>query len=54
MMSIGLHPRLVGQPGRVSALREFIETALAHGDVLFATRERIGEWWLAHHEEFAG
>ena len=53
MMSIGLHPRLVGQPGRVSALREFIERALAHGDVLFTTRKHIGEWWVAHHEEFA-
>ena len=54
MMSIGLHPRLVGQPGRVSALREFIERGLAHGDVLFTTRKHIGEWWLAHHEEFGG
>ena len=52
MMSIGLHPRWVGQAGRTSALREFIEYALGKGDVLFATRRQVADWWLAHHEEF--
>jgi peptidoglycan/xylan/chitin deacetylase (PgdA/CDA1 family) len=52
MMSIGLHPRLIGQPGRLSALREVIEYAQAAGDVWFARRDEIADWWLAHHEEF--
>jgi peptidoglycan/xylan/chitin deacetylase (PgdA/CDA1 family) len=42
----------VGQAGRTSALREFIEHALAQGDVWFARRIDIARWWLDHHEEF--
>jgi peptidoglycan/xylan/chitin deacetylase (PgdA/CDA1 family) len=52
MMSIGLHSRWVGQAGRVSALREFIEYAQKRGDIWFARRIDIARWWLAHHEEF--
>jgi peptidoglycan/xylan/chitin deacetylase (PgdA/CDA1 family) len=46
MMSIGLHPRWTGQPARASALAEFIEYAQAKGDVWFARRRDIAEWWL--------
>ena len=52
MMSIGLHPRLIGQAGRASAIREFIEHGLAKGDVWFARRADIARWWLDHHLEF--
>jgi allantoinase len=52
MMSIGLHPRWIGQAARTSALREFIEYALRQGDVWLARREDIARWWLDHHEEF--
>ena len=52
MMSIGLHPRLTGQAGRTSALREFIEYALARGGVWFTRRIDIARWWLDHHEHF--
>jgi peptidoglycan/xylan/chitin deacetylase (PgdA/CDA1 family) len=51
MMSIGLHPRWIGQAGRTSGLREFIEHALANGG-WFARRDEIARWWLDHHEEF--
>jgi peptidoglycan/xylan/chitin deacetylase (PgdA/CDA1 family) len=53
MMSIGLHPRFVGQAGRTSGLREFIEYAQQKGDVWFARRIDIAHWWLQHHQEFA-
>jgi peptidoglycan/xylan/chitin deacetylase (PgdA/CDA1 family) len=53
MLSIGTHPRLFGQPGRASALREVIEGALAAGDVWIATREQIARWWLDHHHEWS-
>ena len=33
MMSIGLHSRLVGRPGRFAALRRFVDTVLAHDRV---------------------
>ena len=52
MMSIGLHSRWAGQAARTSGLREFIEHALAKGDVWFARRIDIARWWLEHHEEF--
>jgi peptidoglycan/xylan/chitin deacetylase (PgdA/CDA1 family) len=52
MMSIGLHPRWMGQAGRTSALREVIEYALAQGDVAFMQRKDIAQWWSDHHEEF--
>ncbi|MGH7119059.1 MAG: allantoinase PuuE [Acetobacteraceae bacterium] len=46
MMSIGLHPRIIGRPGRIRALRQFIATARQYGDVWFATREAIARAWL--------
>ena len=54
MMSVGLHPRIVGQAGRTSALREFIEHGLQLGNVWFARRLDIANWWIDHHEEFTG
>lgn len=52
MMSIGLHPRLVGQASRIHALREFIEHVLAKGSVWVTRRIDIANWWNAHHNEF--
>ncbi|KJZ18858.1 polysaccharide deacetylase [Loktanella sp. S4079] len=49
MLSIGLHCRLIGRPGRVEALRQFIEYAQSHADVWFATREQIADHWAATH-----
>lgn len=46
MLSIGLHPRWIGQPGRIAGLRRVVETCLDAGDVWFATREQIADWWL--------
>jgi peptidoglycan/xylan/chitin deacetylase (PgdA/CDA1 family) len=52
MMTLGLHPRLIGQAGRASGLREFVEYALEKGDVWLARRVDIARWWLDHHHEF--
>jgi peptidoglycan/xylan/chitin deacetylase (PgdA/CDA1 family) len=52
MLSLGSHPRLFGQPGRISALREVIEHCQAEGDVWIATREEIARWWIDHHGEW--
>ncbi len=52
MMSIGLHPRWIGQAGRAAALRDFIVHAQRRGDVWFARRADIARWWLEHHESF--
>ncbi|MCB1353486.1 MAG: allantoinase PuuE [Rhodobacteraceae bacterium] len=47
MLSIGLHCRLIGRPGRVMALRRFLEYAKSHADVWFARRIEIAEHWIA-------
>ena len=52
MMSIGLHPRLVGQASRAHALAEFVDYVRAKGGAWFATRLDIARWWQAHHHEF--
>ena len=49
MMSVGLHCRLVGRPGRAQALRQFIDYVQGHDDVWFATREEIADHWSATH-----
>ncbi|MCG3268757.1 allantoinase PuuE [Yoonia sp. I 8.24] len=49
MLSIGLHCRLIGRPGRVEALRQFIEYVQGHDDVWFATREQIADHWATQH-----
>ncbi|MFU8825089.1 allantoinase PuuE [Yoonia sp.] len=49
MMSIGLHCRLIGRPGRAEALRQFIDYAQNHEGVWFATREQIADHWAAQH-----
>ena len=41
MMSVGLHMRMVGRPGRMRALRRFLDHATSKGDVWFATRLQI-------------
>lgn len=49
MMSVGLHCRLMGRPGRIEALRAFLEFANSHEGVWFATREQIADHWAATH-----
>ena len=45
MLSIGLHCRLIGRPGRAAALRRAIEHFQSHEGVWFATRLEIAEHW---------
>ncbi|RNF32994.1 allantoinase PuuE [Paracoccus methylarcula] len=49
MLSIGLHCRLAGRPGRAEAVRRFIEHARAHEGVWFATRLDIARHWKQVH-----
>lgn len=46
MMSIGLHARIVGRPGRSSGLRRALEHIAAHEGVWLAGREQIADHWL--------
>ena len=45
MLSIGLHCRIMGRPGRAAALRRVIEYMKSHKDVWFATRLEIAQHW---------
>ncbi len=54
MMSIGLHCRLAGRPGRTMALKRFLDHAQSHEGVWFATRADIARHWHAHHRPDAG
>jgi len=49
MMSIGLHCRLIGRPGRVQALRRFIEYIQGFDDVWTPRRIDIAQHWQKHH-----
>ncbi|AHJ64811.1 Chitooligosaccharide deacetylase [Granulibacter bethesdensis CGDNIH4] len=49
MMSIGLHCRLVGRPGRLPGLKRFIDHVLAHDGVWICRREDIARHWHETH-----
>jgi putative urate catabolism protein len=49
MMSIGLHCRLAGKPGRTRALRRFLEYLRGHEDVWLARRIDIAQHWRERH-----
>jgi putative urate catabolism protein len=49
MMSVGLHCRLAGRPGRAAALIRFIDYARSHDRVWITTRAEIARHWHQHH-----
>ena len=54
MLSIGLHCRLVGRPGRAASLARFLDYALGHDKVWVATRLNIARHWIRHHAPAGG
>lgn len=49
MMNIGLHCRLIGRPGRIAALRRFVEYVQGFDDVWIARRIDIAKHWHVTH-----
>lgn len=49
MLSIGLHNRIIGRPGRFAGLKRFIEYIHQHENVWVCTREQIAKHWLETH-----
>lgn len=47
MMSLGLHLRIIGRPGRIDAFQHFLDHVKAHKDVWIATREEIAQHFAA-------
>ncbi len=49
MMSVGLHDRLIGRPGRAVGLARFLDYVLDHDLVWICTGEEIARHWMAAH-----
>ena len=49
MLSVGLHPRVVGRPARGAALARFLDYILAHDKVWVCRRIDIARHWIEHH-----
>lgn len=49
MMSIGLHCRIAGRPGRTAALARFLDYVAEHDDVWIARRIEIANHWRERH-----
>lgn len=49
MMSIGLHCRLIGRPGRIASLERFIRYVQEHNAVWICKREDIANHWVKNH-----
>jgi peptidoglycan/xylan/chitin deacetylase (PgdA/CDA1 family) len=54
MMSVGLHCRLAGRPGRFAALERFIRYARTFEDTWWCRRVDIAEHWRQHHPPDGG
>jgi len=49
MMSVGLHGRIIGRPGRIGALARLLEHIRRHEGVWLCDRAAIAQHWLTHH-----
>ena len=49
MMSVGLHCRIVGRPGRLKSLEKFLDYVLGHKDVWICKRIDIAKHWIKNY-----
>jgi peptidoglycan/xylan/chitin deacetylase (PgdA/CDA1 family) len=49
MMSVGLHCRLIGRPGRIQSLRKFLDYVLQFEDVWICKRIDIAKHWIKNY-----
>ena len=49
MLSVGLHARLCGRPGRIAALERFLDYVGGHDRVWVCRRVDIARHWIEHH-----
>jgi putative urate catabolism protein len=47
MMSVGLHCRVIGRPGRIASLKRFLDYVGGHSSVWIARRIDIARHWIA-------
>jgi allantoinase len=51
MMSVGLHCRLIGKPGRIQSLKNFLDYILKHEDVWICKRIDIAKHWIKNYSK---
>ena len=49
MMSLGVHLRIIGRPGRIGAFKAFLDHVQSHDDVWVTSRKAIRDHWAAAH-----
>lgn len=54
MLSIGLHARLIGRPGRIAALERFLDYVLEHDQVWVCRRIDLARHWISVHPPRSG
>jgi allantoinase len=54
MLSVGLHARLIGRPGRIAALERFLDYVLEHEHVWVCRRVDIARHWISQHPRISG
>ena len=50
MMSVGLHCRLIGRPGRIQSLKKFLNYVLKFKDVWICKRTDIAKYWIKNYK----
>jgi putative urate catabolism protein len=54
MMSVGLHCRIAGRPGRIAALERFLQYVRSHDELWITRRVDIARHWRERHPVAAG
>jgi allantoinase len=49
MMTVGIHARLLGRPGRIGCLHQFLDYILGFDRVWVARRDDIARYWAANY-----
>ncbi len=49
MLSVGLHCRIIGRPGRIDSLERFLDYVLRHHDIWICRRVEIAQHWIQTH-----
>ena len=51
MMTVGLHARLIGRPGRIGSLHKFLDYILGHERVWICRRDDLARYWAENYPQ---
>ena len=54
MMTIGLHARLIGRPGRIGSLHDFLDYLQKHDRLWICRRNDLATYWAQNYPNRAG